>query len=139
MSTGLIIAIIVVVLVLIALVVFGLPRLRKAREARQLEQRRDAVVGRHREEAQERATRADLAEKEAARQRAEADLHESRAKVHEQGLADDELRRTDDPEEVVQRRETFADRQPDGPGDAPPAEGERTQGAPVDEQTRRPS
>jgi FtsZ-interacting cell division protein ZipA len=138
MSAGLIIAIIVVVLVLIALVVFGLPRARKAREARQLEQRRDAVVGRHREEAQQRATRADIAEKEAARQRAEADLHESRAKVHEQGLADDELRSSDDPDEVVQRRETFADRQPGGGTETAP-ESDRTDSAPVDEKTRRPA
>ena len=135
MSAGLIVAIVVVVIVVIALVVFAIPRARKARDERRLEQRRDAVVGRHREEAEQRATRADIAEKEAARQRAEADLHESRAKVHEQGLADDELRRADNPDEVVSRRETFADRDPDDPAAAPADRG----GAPVDETTRRPS
>jgi type II secretory pathway pseudopilin PulG len=135
MSAGLIVAIVVVVIVVIALVAFAIPRARKARDERRLEQRRDAVVGRHREEAQARATQADIAEKEAARQRAEAGLHESRAKVHEQGLADDQLRQADDPDEVVNRPETFADRDPDGSA-ATPADRD---GAAVDETTRRPT
>jgi hypothetical protein len=69
------------------------------------------VVDRHREVAQERESRAELAERHAARERAEAELHEARARVHERGLADDELRDTDDPDEVVRRRETFVDRE----------------------------
>jgi sensor c-di-GMP phosphodiesterase-like protein len=111
MDTGLIIAIVIVAIVLIALVAFVLPRVRRKREERQLERRRGAVVGRHREVAEERQSRAELAERQAARERAEADLHEARARVHEQGLADDELRDADDPDEVVHRRETFADRE----------------------------
>ena len=91
MNAGLIVAIVVVVVVLIALVVFAIPRARKAREQRQLEERRGAVVDRHRQEAQDREAQADVAEREAARQRAEADLHQARARVHERGLADDEL------------------------------------------------
>src|SRR4051794_20930781 len=114
MDTGLIIAIVIVVIILIALVVFVLPRARRKREERQLERRRGAVVDRHREVAEERQSRAELAERHAARERAEADLHEARARVHERGLADDELRDADDPDDVVRRRETFADRdQPD--------------------------
>jgi FtsZ-interacting cell division protein ZipA len=110
MDTGLIIAIVIAAIVLIALVAFAIPRARRAREERELERRRGAVVDRHREVATERQSRAELAEKQAARERAEADLHEARARVHERGLADDELRDADDPDEVVHRRETFADR-----------------------------
>src|SRR5215211_3048444 len=110
MDTGLIIAIVIVVIVLIALVAFVLPRARRKRDERQLERRRGAVVDRHREVAEARQSRAELAERQAARERAEADLHEARARVHERGLADDELRDADDPDEVVRRRETFADR-----------------------------
>jgi len=110
MDTGLIIAIVIAAIVLIALVAFVIPRARRKREERQLERRRGAVVDRHREVAEERQSRAELAERHAARERAEADLHEARARVHERGLADEELRDADDPDEVVRRRETFADR-----------------------------
>ena len=110
MDTGLIIAIVIAAIVLIALVAFVLPRARRKREERELERRRGAVVDRHREVAEERQSRAELAERHAARERAEADLHEARARAHERGLADDELRDADDPDEVVHRRETFADR-----------------------------
>ena len=139
MSAGLIVAIVVVVIVVIVLVAFAIPRARKAREKRQLEQRRGAVVERHREVAEDRQARADLAEREAARQRAEADMHQARARVHERGLADDELRDADDPDEVVSRRETFADRE--RPGDEPAAEesGEDRGEKPVDPTTRRPT
>jgi len=127
MDTGLIIAIVIVVIILIALVAFVLPRARRKREERQLERRRGAVVDRHREVAEERQSRAELAERHAARERAEADLHEARARVHERGLADDELRDADDPDEVVRRRETFADRdQPDSTDDAAAAERDET-------------
>jgi FtsZ-interacting cell division protein ZipA len=138
MSVGLIVAIIVVVIAVVAFVVFGLPRIRRAREQRQLEQRRSAVVEGHREVAEDRQARAELAEREAARQRAEADLHQARARVHERGLADDQLRDADDPDEVVSRRETFADRE--RPGEEPAEEpgGDRP-GAPVDPATRRPT
>jgi hypothetical protein len=127
MDTGLIIAIVIAAIVLIALVAFVIPRLRRKREERQLERRRGAVVDRHREVAEERQSRAELAERHAARERAEADLHEARARAHERGLADDELRDADDPEEVVHRRETFADRdRPDRTDDAPGAERDET-------------
>jgi flagellar biosynthesis/type III secretory pathway M-ring protein FliF/YscJ len=111
MDVGTIIAIAVAVIVVIALIAFAIPRARRARERRALEQRRDAVVDRHRQESQLRQSRAEIAEQRAARERAEAELHESRARLHERGLADDELREADSPDEVVQRRETFADRE----------------------------
>jgi hypothetical protein len=127
MDTGLIIAIVIAVIVLIALVAFVIPRARRKREERELERRRGAVVDRHREVADERQSRAELAERHAARERAEADLHEARARVHERGLADEELRDADDPDDVVRRRETFADRdQPDRTDDTAPAERDQT-------------
>jgi flagellar biosynthesis/type III secretory pathway M-ring protein FliF/YscJ len=133
MDAGRIVAIVIAVIVVIALVAFVLPRLRRKREERALEQRRETVVDRHREEAQARQSRAELAEKRAARERAEADLHEARARVHERGLADDELRDADDPDEVVSRRDTFADREP---ADRAP-EGEGRTDDPVDDREAR--
>jgi hypothetical protein len=53
--------------------------------------RRDQVASAHRERADDRSARADYAEQQAARERAEAELHETRARMHERGLADDEL------------------------------------------------
>ena len=44
-------------------------------------------------EAELKAARADHAERVAQKERAEAELHESRARLHEKGLADDELDR----------------------------------------------
>ena len=127
MDTGLIIVIVIAVIVLIALVAFVIPRARRKREERELERRRGAVVDRHREVAEERQSRAELAERHAARERAEADLHEARARVHERGLADDELRDADDFDEVVRRRETFADRdQPERTDDTAGAERDET-------------
>jgi ABC-type multidrug transport system fused ATPase/permease subunit len=93
MSTAAIIIIVVVVLVAIALIAFALPRMRANRRQRELERRRGEVADAHREHASVRATRADEAEQIAARERAEAELHETRARLHEQGLADDELER----------------------------------------------
>ena len=91
MSTGLIIAIVAVVVLLIVLFAFVLPRSKAKAREREVARRRDEVAGAHREHAEERATRAEMAEKEAARERAEAELHETRAKMHERGMADDEL------------------------------------------------
>jgi hypothetical protein len=90
MSTGLIVAI-VVVAVIVLLFAFVLPRSRARAREREMNRRRGEVAGAHRERAEDRAARAELAEKEAARQRADADLHESRARLHERGMADDEL------------------------------------------------
>jgi Flp pilus assembly protein TadB len=91
MSTGLIVAIVVVVALLVLLFAFVLPRSRAKARERELNRRREEVAGAHREHAEDRAARADMAEKEAARQRAEADVHETRARLHERGMADDEL------------------------------------------------
>jgi FtsZ-interacting cell division protein ZipA len=104
MSTGLIIVIIVVVVILVAGLVM-LTRLPKARERarvqqreRELDQRRDQVVDEHREEAAARERQAEVAEQrarvaaqEAKRERAESELAEEKAKLHERGLADHEL------------------------------------------------
>jgi hypothetical protein len=49
------------------------------------------VADGHRERASHRVARAEEAEQIAARERAEAELHEARARLHEHGLADDEL------------------------------------------------
>jgi flagellar biosynthesis/type III secretory pathway M-ring protein FliF/YscJ len=91
MSTGLIIAIVVIAVVLIALFAFVMPRARAKARERELVRQRDEVAGAHRERAEDRAARAEYAEQQARRERAEADLHESRARLHERGLADDEL------------------------------------------------
>lgn len=104
MSTVLIIVIVVVVIIVIAGLVL-LTRLPKARERarvqkreRELDQRRDQVVEQHRDEAASRERQAEVAEQrarvaaqEAERERAEAQLAEEKAKLHEQGLADHEL------------------------------------------------
>jgi predicted Holliday junction resolvase-like endonuclease len=89
MSIAVIIAIIVVVVVAIALI--ALPRIRARSRERELLQRRGEVAEAHRERATNRAARAEEAEQIAARERAEAELHETRARMHERGLADDEL------------------------------------------------
>jgi flagellar biosynthesis/type III secretory pathway M-ring protein FliF/YscJ len=90
-STGAIIAIVIIVLVVLAIFAIIVPRMRARSRERQLERRRGEVADAHREQASARASRADEAEQIAARERAEADLHEARARLHERGLADDEL------------------------------------------------
>lgn len=91
MSTGAIIAIVVIALIVIALVAVALPRMRAQSRERQVDRRRQEVAGAHHEVAQERLADADRAEREARAKRAEAELHESRAALHEEGLADDDL------------------------------------------------
>jgi flagellar biosynthesis/type III secretory pathway M-ring protein FliF/YscJ len=91
MSTGIIIAIVIIAIVLIALFAVVMPRARARARERQIVRQRDEVAGAHRERADDRAARAEYAEQQARRERAEADLHESRARLHERGLADDEL------------------------------------------------
>jgi flagellar biosynthesis/type III secretory pathway M-ring protein FliF/YscJ len=91
MSTGLIIAIVVVAILLIALFAVVMPRARAKAREREIMRQRDEVAGAHRDHAEDRAARAEYAEQQARRERAEADLHESRARLHERGLADDEL------------------------------------------------
>jgi hypothetical protein len=89
--SGLIIAIVVIAVVLIALFAFVMPRARAKAREREIVRQRDEVAGAHRDRAEDRAARAEYAEQQARRERAEADLHESRARLHERGLADDEL------------------------------------------------
>jgi flagellar biosynthesis/type III secretory pathway M-ring protein FliF/YscJ len=91
MSTGVIIAIVVVVLIGLALIAFAMPRLRANKRARELDRQRGEVADAHRDHASARTARAEEAEQIAARERAEAELHETRARMHERGLADDEL------------------------------------------------
>lgn len=91
MSTAAIVVIVVVVvIVLIALLVL-LPRMRATRAQHQLETHRSDAAGEHRRAAEDRAARAQVAEREAERARADARLHEARADLHDRGLADDEL------------------------------------------------
>jgi hypothetical protein len=89
MSTALIVAIVVVVIVAIALI--ALPRARARARERELVRQRGEVADAHRDRASDRVARAEEAERVAARERAEAELHETRAQLHERGLADDEL------------------------------------------------
>jgi Flp pilus assembly protein TadB len=110
MSTGLIIAIVAIVALLILLFAFVLPRSKAKARERETVRRREEVAGAHREHAEERATRAEIAEKEAARERAEAELHETRAQMHERGMADDEL-------DTERERLGTADRDGDGRAD----------------------
>ena len=86
-----VIIIVIVVLVVLAVVFVAMPRARARKRERELEHRRGEVASAHRDQAEARATRAQEAEQIAARERAEAELHETRAKLHDQGLADDEL------------------------------------------------
>jgi hypothetical protein len=90
-SAGLIVAIIVVVVLLVLVFAVAMPRARAKARERELVRRRDEVASAHRSHAEDRQARAEYAEQQAARERAEADLHETRARLHERGLADDEL------------------------------------------------
>jgi hypothetical protein len=89
------------VLIVVALIV-ALPRMRerarlRARE-KELGERREQVATQHREASQRLDERAEVAERhariaeqEAARERAAAQVRQERAELHEQGLADHEL------------------------------------------------
>jgi FtsZ-interacting cell division protein ZipA len=101
MSTVLIVVIVVVVIVVVGLLL-TLPKARERarlqKRERELDQRRDQVVGEHREEAASRERQAEVAEQraqvaaqEAKRERAESELAVEKAKLHERGLADHEL------------------------------------------------
>ncbi len=113
MTTGAIIAIVVVALIVIALLAFMLPRMRAKAEVqkreRELQTRRDRAAEEQRSEAtarerqaSEAEQRARIAAKEAEAERAQAELHQERAGLHERGMADHEL--IDESE-----RERFAD------------------------------
>jgi len=101
MSTGLIVAIVVVVLILLVLA-FALPRMRaksaQRKAERELGSRRERAAEQHRVEASNREAAADEAEQRARmsqaaaeKERAEANLQNQRATMHEHGLADDEI------------------------------------------------
>ena len=89
--TGLIIAIVVIAIIALVVFAFVMPRAREKARERELARQRDEVATAHRERAEDRSARADYAEQQAARERAEAELHETRARMHERGLADEEL------------------------------------------------
>jgi type II secretory pathway pseudopilin PulG len=115
MSTVVIVVIVVAVILLVALL-FALTKGRRVaaerRQQRELEQRRQQAVSEHREAAQERTGAAEEAEHRARlagavadRERAEARLHEERARTHELGLADDDLMREERGESVATERD----------------------------------
>ena len=76
---------------------FVLPRLGARGQERKLNKARGRAAEGHRELADERMERARLAERQAQRERAEAELHQSRAEMHERGLADDRLDEAPEP------------------------------------------
>ena len=91
MSTGAIVVIVIAALIILAVLAFVLPRMRARSQERKLSRARGQAAEGHREIAEDRMERARLAERQAQRERAEAELHESRASMHERGLADDRL------------------------------------------------
>lgn len=99
MDTGVMIAIAVAVILVIAVLVMlarsrGSAKQRKAE--REILKRREAAAGRHQTEAQERALEAQRLEHEARAQRLEAEAQGERAALHQRGLADQELVRSDE-------------------------------------------
>jgi type II secretory pathway pseudopilin PulG len=101
MSTALIVVIVVAALIILALLVM-LPRMRatarRQKAERELRSRRSAAADEHRGIAAEREQSAEMAEQKARmaeqaaqRERAEANLQSERAKMHERGMADEEL------------------------------------------------
>jgi type II secretory pathway component PulM len=98
-----IVAVVLVVLVIAWLVMTRSPQARAKREERRLEAARGERAGRHREVASDRQLRAEAAEKEAQRARADAELHETKAKMHDEGVADHELEREPEPGERRRR------------------------------------
>jgi FtsZ-interacting cell division protein ZipA len=105
MSTGTIVAIVVIAVVVIAILAFAMPRMRARSQERKLNKARGRAAEGHREVADERMERARLAERQAQRERAEAELHQSRADMHERGLADDRLEDAPEPGRFERDRE----------------------------------
>ena len=97
MSAGAIVAIVIAAVIIIAIFAFLLPRMRARKQERQLDKARGRAAEGHREVAEDRMERARLAERQAQRERAEAELHQSRAQMHERGLADDQLEGAPEP------------------------------------------
>jgi hypothetical protein len=92
-STGAIIAIVVIALIVLGVVLVALPRMKQAQEERGVQRERSEVADHHRTEAQQREARAEMAEKAAQRERAEAEMQQAKARLHDEGLADDQLPR----------------------------------------------
>jgi hypothetical protein len=105
MSTEAIVAIVVGALILLAILAFAIPRIRARAEERRLGRARGRAAEGHRELADERMERARLAERQAQRERAEAELHQSRADMHERGMADDRLDEAPEPGRFERDRE----------------------------------
>jgi hypothetical protein len=130
MDAGIIVAIIVVVVV-VAVLLALMPRLRHKREERRLGAAREERAGEHRDVAEDRRTRARLAEHEAARARAEAErakaeagLHEARADLHDRGMADEELPNGDMPPRDDSERDIVHERERSGAAyEGDPADG----------------
>jgi hypothetical protein len=136
MSTGAIVAIAVVAAIILLALVFLMPRMRERgrirKRERELEQRRETAAAEHRGEAEQRAQsaeaaeqRARIAEQEAQRERAEADLHKERAHATEQGMADRELIDDHEREHFAGTSAGVATNGADGDGDGA-AERDRT-------------
>jgi hypothetical protein len=146
MSTGLIVVIVVVVVLVVLGLLLLLTRLPKARERarlqqreRELNERREQVVDEHREEAASRERQAEVAEQrarvaaqEAERERAESQLAEEKAKLHEQGLADHELIRDDERERFAGTSATAQPLGDDGSSTSSAVTRERTVSAGAD-------
>jgi uncharacterized protein HemY len=111
MSTGTIVAIVIIALIVLAIFAFVLPRMRARGQERKLNKARGHAAEGHRELAEERMERARLAERQAQRERAEAELHESRASMHDRGLADDRLDDAPEPGRFDRDRETEGTRE----------------------------
>ena len=112
MSTGTIIVIVIAAVIVLAILAMLMPRMRARRQERQINQARGRAAEGHREVADERMERARLAERQAERERAEAEVHQSRARLHEDGLADDELDAAPEPSGRFGRdRESTTDRE----------------------------
>jgi flagellar biosynthesis/type III secretory pathway M-ring protein FliF/YscJ len=103
MSAGAIVAIVIAAVIIIAIFAVLLPRMRARKQERQLNKARGRAAEGHREVAEDRMERARLAERQAQRERAEAELHESRAQMHERGLADDQLEGAPEPDGRFER------------------------------------
>jgi hypothetical protein len=105
MSTATIVAIVVIAVIAIAILAFVMPRMRARGQERKLNKARGRAAEGHRELADERMERARLAERQAQRERAEAELHQSRADMHERGLADERLEDAPEPGRFERDRE----------------------------------
>ena len=138
--TTVIVAIIVVAAVILLAMVFVMQRAKAKARERELGHRRDEVAGAHRDHAQQRVAKAEVAEHHAERERAEAELHEARARLHERGLADGELdterERLTGPGDTRAGSDRFTTEDRDDPARAGVPADERDATVPPEERTR---